>query len=44
MGELPVAEGGCFKGVIMQDFAMVAITALFFALSIGYVYFCERIR
>jgi len=28
----------------MQDFIMVAITIAFFAVSIGYVYFCERVR
>lgn len=29
---------------MMQDFGFVVITIVFFALSIGYVYFCERIR
>lgn len=28
----------------MQDLGFVAITILFFAISIGYVHFCERIR
>jgi len=28
----------------MQDFIMIAITIAFFAVSIGYVYFCERVR
>jgi cbb3-type cytochrome oxidase subunit 3 len=27
----------------MQDFIMTAITVVFFTLSVGYVYFCERI-
>jgi len=29
---------------MMQDFGFVVITIVFFALSIGYVHFCERIR
>ena len=28
----------------MQDLGFVLITIAFFVLSIGYVYFCERIR
>jgi len=28
----------------MQDLIFVAITIAFFALSLGYVHFCERIR
>jgi hypothetical protein len=28
----------------MQDLAFVVITIVFFAVSIGYVHFCERIR
>jgi len=29
---------------MMQDLGFVVITIVFFALSIGYVHFCERIR
>jgi hypothetical protein len=29
---------------MMQDVIYVVITIAFFALSIGYVHFCERIR
>jgi hypothetical protein len=29
---------------MVQDLAFVAITVVFFAVSIGYVHFCERIR
>ena len=28
----------------MQDILFVVVTIAFFALSLGYVYFCERIR
>jgi hypothetical protein len=28
----------------MQDLVFVGITIVFFAVSIGYVHFCERIR
>lgn len=29
---------------MMQDLLWVAVTIAFFALSIGYVYFCERVK
>ena len=28
----------------MQDLVFVAITVVFFALSLGYVHFCDRVR
>ena len=28
----------------MQDIIFVAITVVFFALSLGYVHFCDRVR
>jgi len=28
----------------MQDLIYVAITIAFFALSLGYVYFCDRVK
>jgi len=28
----------------MQDFIFVAITIAFFALSLGYVHFCDRVK
>jgi len=29
---------------MMQDFIFVAITIAFFALSLGYVHFCDRVK
>jgi hypothetical protein len=29
---------------MMQDLVFVVITIVFFAVSIGYVHFCERLR
>ncbi len=36
--------GGSQEELFMQDLMFVAITIAFFALSIGYVYFCDRVR
>ena len=29
---------------MMQDILFVAITVVFFALSLGYVHFCDRVK
>jgi hypothetical protein len=31
-------------GVIMEDVLWIAVTIAFFALSIGYVHFCDRVK
>ena len=37
------AEKG-FKELVMQDVLWIIVTIAFFAISIGYVEFCDRIR
>jgi hypothetical protein len=32
------------KGLAMQDVIFLAVTILFFAMSLAYVVFCERVR
>ena len=34
----------CFWRNRMQDIVFVAITIAFFALSLGYVHFCDRVK
>jgi hypothetical protein len=31
-------------GGVMQDLFWIAVTIAFFVVSIGYVYFCDRVR
>jgi len=35
---------GFFEELSMQDVVFVVVTIVFFALSIGYVEFCNRLR
>ena len=34
----------CFGDELMQDVLWIAVTIAFFALSIAYVHFCERVK
>jgi hypothetical protein len=39
------APSGCgSKGTVMRDLIFVIATVLFFAISIAYTYFCDRVR
>jgi|GEM_PF-4551626 hypothetical protein len=32
------------RSVLMEDLLWIAVTVAFFALSIGYVHFCDRVK
>jgi hypothetical protein len=36
--------GGCRKGAKMGDVIWVVVTIAFFALAVGYVHFCDRVK
>jgi len=38
------ADRTCFGRNTMQDLMWIAVTIVFFVLSIAYVYFCERVK
>jgi hypothetical protein len=41
-GKLPLAQ--CWREFAMQDAIFLAVTILFFVISLAYIHFCEKVR